>query len=399
MGPDRLRDALRGGDLRSIGRSNEVVRWVLRDPELFGQLIEGMLDDDPLVRSRCADAAEKVTAKRPDLLAPHRKLLLDRISGVGQPEVRWHVALMLPRLRLSERGVDQAMVVLRAFLDDESRLVRVASMQATADLAIAHPRLRRSVRALLERLTEEGTPAMRARGRKLLARLDRVDLPRHVPDRRPTSTTWQDHVGMIRRVEKADLTKQYKSYYTASARASLATFDDEGVYVALDGSGEPAGPEFSDAVAVLYAVAFALKAECKRCSKDFAVPKLEGLWWVDGERPATAVPRAEWRWRLMIRLPRFADAAMVESAKKAVAQKKGIARAGDVAFIALCEGRCVQVMHLGPYADESTTITAMHDFMASNGLRSRGMHHEIYLSDPRRTAPEKMKTILRQPVE
>ncbi|MHB1929722.1 MAG: GyrI-like domain-containing protein [Acidimicrobiales bacterium] len=101
----------------------------------------------------------------------------------------------------------------------------------------------------------------------------------------------------------------------------------------------------------------------------------------------------------MIRVPRFADAAMVESAKKAVAQKKGIARAGDVALIALSEGRCVQVMHLGPYADEPTTITAMHDFMTGNGLEPRGMHHEIYLSDPRRTALEKMKTILRQPVE
>ncbi|EQD49569.1 hypothetical protein B1B_11569, partial [mine drainage metagenome] len=139
--------------------------------------------------------------------------------------------------------------------------------------------------------------------------------------------------------------------------------------------------------------------ECKRQSKDFAVPKLEGLWWVDGERPATAVPRAEWRWRLMIRLPLLVDAAMVEAAKKAVAQKKGLTRAGDVAFIALCEGRCVQVMHLGPYADEPATITAMHDFMAGNELEARGMHHEIYLSDPRRTAPEKMKTILRQPVE
>lgn len=90
---------------------------------------------------------------------------------------------------------------------------------------------------------------------------------------------------------------------------------------------------------------------------------------------------------------------MVELAKKAVAQKKSIAPAEDVALIALSEGRCVQVMHLGPYADEPATITAMHDFMAGNGLRPRGMHHEIYLSDPRRTAPEKMKTILRQPVK
>jgi hypothetical protein len=168
-----LRAQLAGSDLRSIGRSNEVAAQVLAEPELFGQLIDGMTDPDPVIRMRSSDATEKVTAQRPDLLAPYRERLLGPIAAQEQQEVRWHVAQMLPRLELTARQRDRAVALLEGYLDDDSRIVRVEAMQALADLARAHAELRPAVRPLLERLTETGTPAMRARGRKLLAALDR----------------------------------------------------------------------------------------------------------------------------------------------------------------------------------------------------------------------------------
>jgi HEAT repeat protein len=166
---------LLGGDLRSIGRSNEVVEQVLSHPELFDRLIDGMASDNPLIRMRAADAAEKVTTHRPDLLQPHRARLLCEIAAIEQQEVRWHVALMLPRMPLPSTELASAVTLLRGYLADDSRIVRVNAMQALADLACQHSRLRSDIRALLVHQTDTGTPAMRARGRKLLAKLDKVE--------------------------------------------------------------------------------------------------------------------------------------------------------------------------------------------------------------------------------
>jgi HEAT repeat protein len=175
MSPDHLVDMLRGGDLRSIGCANEVVDLVLRQPELFDELMDAMTHDDPVVRARAADAAEKVTAVRPELLKAHKARLLGELAAMSQPEVRWHVAAMLPRLPLSDAEVEEVVKLLRGYLDDESRIVRVMAMQALTDLALAHPQLRDTVRPLLCKCTRNGTAAMRARGRKLLRQLDRAD--------------------------------------------------------------------------------------------------------------------------------------------------------------------------------------------------------------------------------
>lgn len=174
MSGDPLRDLLAGSDLRSIGRADEVAAQVLADPGLFGRLIDGMTDPDPVIRMRCSDAAEKVTRRRPELLAPYRARLLGEIAEVRQQEVRWHVALMLPRLRPTGPDLERAVALMEEYLADDSRIVRVSAMQCLAELALQRPELRDRVRPLLERLTETGTPAMRARGRKLLRRLDRA---------------------------------------------------------------------------------------------------------------------------------------------------------------------------------------------------------------------------------
>jgi len=164
-------DKLRGGDRRSIGRSEEVVADVIRQPSLFGLLVAGMLDPDPLVRMRSADAVEKVTRERRDWLNPYRRLILDQIAGVDQQEVRWHVAQLIPRLGLAEADVSWVRAILEGYLSDRSRIVQVEAMQALTYLAELSPALRPEVKGLIQRKVQSGSPALRSRGLKLLARL------------------------------------------------------------------------------------------------------------------------------------------------------------------------------------------------------------------------------------
>lgn len=162
---------LRGGDRRTIGRAPEVVERVLADPALFEPVFEAIGDDDPLVRMRAADVAEKVTARRPELLRPHARRLLE-LAGIDQQEVRWHVAQMLPRVPLTTAQRRRAIAILEGYLDDRSSIVRTWAMDALARLSAADPALRARVVPLVRELTESGTPAMRARGRRLLGDLD-----------------------------------------------------------------------------------------------------------------------------------------------------------------------------------------------------------------------------------
>ncbi len=162
---------LKGGDRRSIGRSEEVVRDVEQHPALFGDLFAGLLAEDPVVRLRTADAIEKITREHPELLQPWKRQLLDAVSTSKEKEVRWHVAQILPRLQLTARERKAAVDILMGYLEDESSIVKTFSMQALADLAGQDDGLLAQVRPLIERLTRTGTPAMRARGRKLLKQL------------------------------------------------------------------------------------------------------------------------------------------------------------------------------------------------------------------------------------
>jgi hypothetical protein len=162
-----------GGDRRSIGRSNEIVEEVLNRPSLFRYLFEGTLSRDAIVHMRAADAAEKVTARQPELLRPHKRKLLTIAGSSDQQEVRWHAALMLPRLKLTAKERAVAVDILFDYLRDHSSIVKTFAMQGLATLASGDPHLRAKMLPLLQELTEVGTPAMRARGRKLLQHLNR----------------------------------------------------------------------------------------------------------------------------------------------------------------------------------------------------------------------------------
>jgi hypothetical protein len=162
---------LEGGDLRSIGRSNEVVAEVLAHPELFGVLFAGLSVDDPIVRARAADAVEKISAIHPEYLRPHRTKLVGELARCDQKEVRWHVAQMLPRLRWATREQQQVYDILTEYLRDSSSIVKTFAMQGLADFTTQAPERRPAVLRQLKKFTAHGTPAMRARGRTLLADL------------------------------------------------------------------------------------------------------------------------------------------------------------------------------------------------------------------------------------
>jgi len=164
-------EKLEGGDRRSIGRANEVVEDVLRDPTLFGAVFKGILSDDPLIRMRAADAAEKITAQHSELLEPHKVVLIDRVAAIDQQEVRWHVAQMVPRLALSEEERRLVAKILLGYLEDKSRIVQVNAMQALVDLAQDDEDLRPRVFEAVRKLTETGSAAVRSRGRRLLDQL------------------------------------------------------------------------------------------------------------------------------------------------------------------------------------------------------------------------------------
>jgi HEAT repeat protein len=155
---------LAGGDRRSTGRSGEVVAAVIENPALFADLFVGLSDADRVVRMRAADAVEKITREKPALLQPWKKQLLRETAALEDKEMRWHIAQMIPRLVLSPHEQRTAVRALTSYLSDPSSIVRTCSMQALADLAEVHPRLRRQVEPLIEQLTRSGSPAMRSRG-------------------------------------------------------------------------------------------------------------------------------------------------------------------------------------------------------------------------------------------
>lgn len=164
---------LSGGDRRSIGHADKVTAIVSRDLTLFPELMNGLWSEDPLVRMRSADAAEKVTRQNPELLKPYKAELLGLMAETGQQELRWHLAAMIPRLSLNASERRRAAASFEDYLEDRSSIVKTFALQGLADLATDDPDLRPSVIELLRAAERGGTPAMRARSRKLLPRLER----------------------------------------------------------------------------------------------------------------------------------------------------------------------------------------------------------------------------------
>lgn len=200
--------------------------------------------------------------------------------------------------------------------------------------------------------------------------------------------------------EKIDLKKQLDGY-TATKGVFRILDVPPANYLMIDGEGDPNTPVFAEAAEALYPLAYTLKFSSKReLDRDYVVPPLEGLWWADDMAAfSTHRDKSLWRWTLLIMQPHWVDRPFVASARRAVQAKGAPARLHDIRFERLDEGRCVQTLHIGSFDSEAGVLARMHDeFIPANGLRATGRHHEIYLSDPRRTVPEKLRTILRQPV-
>ncbi len=148
---------------------------------------------------------------------------------------------------------------------------------------------------------------------------------------------------------KLDLTKGYKTYYTAKTTPEIIEIE-EGKFLTIEGKGAPGGDEFQAKVSALYSLAYEVKMLMKIEGKDFTVAKLESQWWVDSEKPYTEVPREEWRWKLLIRQPEFLTSEIVGKAKQEVIKNKKVELANEVKFEKMREGKCVQILHIGPYS-------------------------------------------------
>ncbi len=200
---------------------------------------------------------------------------------------------------------------------------------------------------------------------------------------------------------KTDLKKELKRLYTASAKKVALVDVPKLKFLMIDGSGDPnTNPLFQQAMEALFSVAYTLKFTLKRGSEklDWSMMPPEGLWWTEGAESFDTADKAAWKWTLMMTLPGFVTAAMVREAKKAVKEKKSLARVDDLRLEAFREGPCVQILHIGPYVEEGPAIEKLRQFAAEKGYAPAGKHHEIYFSDPRRVKPEKWRTILRLPV-
>jgi len=196
---------------------------------------------------------------------------------------------------------------------------------------------------------------------------------------------------------KTDLFKQYKEQYIQDKSPVLVDIPPI-PYLSVVGQGSPGGDAFVRGVQSLFGAAFGIKMARKFAGLgDYKVCPLQGQWWVDG-KSWMEVPRDKWQWKLMIRTPENITQSDLEAAREAAKRKKKDFDLDAVVLETIDEGRCVQVLHVGPYSMEHKTIAAMDAFAIGQGLTMHGLHHEIYLSDPRRVDPAKLKTILRHPV-
>jgi len=168
-----ITEQLRGGDRRSIGASNRVAGLALKQPRIFDQLVRALWDPDPIVRMRAADAAEKASARDANLLVPHKAELLGLLTEATQPELRWHLAQIAPRLKLTAAERKRAFSALQLYLSDRSSIVRTLTLQALTDVAQQDTSLLPSILDLIRQTAKTGTPAMRARSRKLLRRFEK----------------------------------------------------------------------------------------------------------------------------------------------------------------------------------------------------------------------------------
>jgi hypothetical protein len=201
-------------------------------------------------------------------------------------------------------------------------------------------------------------------------------------------------------MDKIDLKVELKQFYQASAKNVVEVVVPTMNFLMIDGDGDPnTAPAYAHAIEALFMVSYTAKFMLKKgtTATDYAVMPLEGLWWADDMSKFSPEDKSNWKWTAMIMQPAFVTREIIDRSIADVHEKKHPAALSKMRFEAFSEGRCAQILHIGPFSEEGPTIAKVHEFIESRGKRS-GKHHEIYLSDIRRAAPAKWKTIVRQPM-
>jgi hypothetical protein len=204
-------------------------------------------------------------------------------------------------------------------------------------------------------------------------------------------------------MSKIDFKKELKQLYKPTGKQFELVDVPSMQYLMIDGHGDPnTAQEYKDAVEVLYAVSYKIKFMSKKeLEQDYVVPPLEGLWWAeDMEAFTTQRDKSAWDWTMMIMQPEWISQEMFEATVKEVERKKDLPTLSRIRLETYHEGLSAQIMHTGSYDDEGPILAKLHnEFIPNNGYEEAGKHHEIYLSDPRKVTPEKLKTVLRQPIK
>mgnify|MGYP001828308090 CR=1 FL=1 len=199
---------------------------------------------------------------------------------------------------------------------------------------------------------------------------------------------------------KIDFKKEFKHLYSPT-KGKFSIVDVPAMnFLMVDGVGYPVdNPAYEQALGALYGISYGLKFVSKAQGKDYVVPPLEGLWWMEDMSKFSMEKKDEWEWTMMIMLPEWVTRNMVDTTIADVTQKKDLPALEKLRFESYHEGLSVQTFYVGPYSEEGPTIASMHAHVEAEGFSLRGKHHEIYLNDARKTAPEKLKTVIRQPIK
>ncbi len=202
--------------------------------------------------------------------------------------------------------------------------------------------------------------------------------------------------------KKLDYKKEFPDLYKPSLKTPIILKIPKMMFFMVDGTGDPnTSEEYKDVVQILYNISYTLKMKVikkETPSKDYVVPPLEGLWYMPKMDEWSMEDKDKWQWTMMIRIPDFIKDVQIKKAMKILKETKNPIFFSKLRYEQYNEGTCVQIMYLGPYDEEPPTIKKMHQFAKENGYNLNGHHHEIYLSDPRRVEPERLKTVLRQPI-
>ncbi len=202
-------------------------------------------------------------------------------------------------------------------------------------------------------------------------------------------------------MHKLDLKKDLKHLYQPPAKTVVQLDVPAMNFLMIDGEGDPnTSQAYADGVEALFTLSYALKFKVRKTALaiDYGVMPLEGLWWADDMSTFTPENKSNWKWTMMVMQPAFVTRAMVDEAKADVRKKKDLAALPELRFEVYGEGRCAQIMHIGPFSEEGPAIEMLHRFIVEHGGTLVGKHHEIYLSDIRKADPAKWKTVIRQPM-